>query len=75
MKKLLIVPIFLLASCTCTVHKKAVEQVEATHEIVSKEYLQYVATDPKLEAEQKKDRVALIDSLRVLILALKRSSK
>jgi len=70
---LILTLLFSLAGCNCTAEKNGVSNVIATQELVLPQYLDYVAKDSNLNADQRDDRVKLVDSLRRLMLSLKRS--
>jgi hypothetical protein len=66
MKKLIAVAVLALfaGGCSCTLEKKALNEVEATHGIVLPQYLSYVEKDAALNAAQKDDRRKLVESLK-----------
>lgn len=75
MKKLFIVGLLFLSSCTCAAEKNAVVQIEATYALIEFEYLKYIDADPKLDAAAKDDRKQLIDKYHHILDALKKSLK
>lgn len=68
-----IVLIFSAIGCSCTVEKKAVSDIEATHKIVLPQYVKYVEADGNLDNDQKDDRKKLVGSLQRLVGSLKKS--
>lgn len=62
-----------LSACSCTLEKKAVSDLRATHKIILPQYVSYVEADAKLTKEQKEDRKKLAESLERLTLSLERS--
>lgn len=62
-----------ISGCS-TVDREAIAQVEATHGKVLPKYLEYVEKDETLTAEQKDDRRKLVESLKRLVAALKKSA-
>ena len=78
MKRVCIVVALLMAlslgACKCPEIKNAVNQVENTQELIFPAYLDYVQKDPKLDEDQKDDRVKLVESARRTMEALKRAA-
>ncbi len=72
---LAVLVIFLVAGLTacCSLEKKAVNDVQATHKIILPQYLKYVEEDPKLNEGQKDDRKKLVESLERLVESMRRS--
>lgn len=62
-----------LASCKCTAEKAAVVRLEDQHEKLFVKYSAYVNADSKLDAKAKDDELKLLQSLRDVTSALKRS--
>lgn len=62
-----------VASCKCSAEKSAVDRLQAQHEKLFVKYTAYVAADPKLDFAAKNDEVLLLQSLRDITAALKRS--
>lgn len=60
-------------ACTCTVEKRAVAEVERSHEIVSKKLLEYVDKDPALKPAEKADWKAIVASDKRNLDALRRA--
>ena len=61
------------ASC-CTLERNAIKEVEATHDIILPEYIEYVTKDAAKTQDQKNDRVKLTESLRRVVEALKKQT-
>jgi hypothetical protein len=61
------------ATCQCKAEKHAVSQVEKSHGLIAKKFLEYVDKDPALNAATKDDYKKLVESDRRNIEALKRS--
>jgi len=75
-KKMLAVAVALvlsLASCKCSAEKGAVSRLEDQQEKIFVKYTTYVNADPKLDAGAKSDELKLLQSLRDIVSALKRS--
>jgi len=68
-----IVLVLSLASCKCTAEKAAVVRLEDQHEKLFAKYAVYVAQDSKLDAKAKDDEIKLLQSIRDITAALKRS--
>lgn len=62
-----------LSSCKCTAEKAAVDRLQDQQEKIFSKYTMYVAKDEKLDAKAKDDELKLLQSLRDIVLALKRS--
>lgn len=63
-----------LLSCTCSAEKAAVSRLQEQHEKLFTKYAAYVMADPKLKTQaDKDDELKLLQSLRDIVLALKRS--
>lgn len=62
-----------LASCKCAAEKQAVDRLGDQQEKVFQKYTSYVNADPKLDAKAKDDEMKLLQSIRDIVLALKRS--
>ena len=62
-----------LASCKCNAEKAAVDRLGDQQEKVFTKYETYVNADQKLDAKAKDDERKLLQSLRDIVLALKRS--
>ena len=75
MKKILVLCLFLagLSACSCPAARRAVEEVDKSHEIVSKQLLKYVEKDAALSQKDKDDWKALVDSDRRNIEKLKKA--
>jgi hypothetical protein len=76
-KKLIIIPL-LVAILGCTTNPavtQGVSQVDASQGIILPQYAAYVEADPKLSADQKKDRTELVESLKRLMASLKEAVK
>lgn len=71
MKMLMAAVLSLSVVGCCAVPQKAVQQIEATHDIVLPKYLRYVEQDAALNADQKDDQKKLVESLQRLVDALK----
>jgi hypothetical protein len=74
MKKFSLVLLLLLGGC-CAVERNAVKQVEDTHAIILPDYVQYVEADATKTPEQKDDRKKLVESLKHVVEALKKSTE
>ena len=74
-KMFVIVIVLGLVSGCCTVPAQAVKQIESTHELVLPDYIGYVAKDESLNADQKDDRIKLVESLKRLTEALKKHTE
>jgi len=76
-KKIAVVAVLLilsLSSCKCAAEKAAVSRLEEQQEKVFVKYAAYVAADPKLKTQaDKDDEIKLLQSLRDITSALKRS--
>ena len=70
---LILIVLFSLAGCNCAAEKNGVSNVIATQELILPEYVELVNNSSKYTAEQREDRVKLVDSLRRLMLSLRRS--
>ena len=68
-----LVLVVLLSSCKCTAEKAAVSRLEDQQEKIFVKYTAYVQADAKLSAPAKDDEFKLLQSLRDIVLALKRS--
>jgi hypothetical protein len=68
-----LVLIVLSASCSCAAEKGATSRLESQQEKVFTKYMAYVSQDPKLDAAAKADETKLLQSLRDIVAALKRS--
>ena len=68
-----IVLVLSLASCKCTAEKAAVDRLGEQQEKVFTRYSIYVAKDNNLDAKAKDDELKLLQSLRDIVAALKRS--
>lgn len=77
MRRLALASAVLLAlacgACTCAAEKNAVSNIERTQETVLPAYLEYVGKDAALSPAQKDDRKKLVESLRRLVAALRKS--
>ncbi len=77
MKKLvfaMLVPVLLfLSACTCAAERAAVERLEGQHEKLFTKYAFYVAQDARLDAAAKDDQLKLLQSIRDITGALKKS--
>jgi hypothetical protein len=62
-----------LASCKCSAEKAAVDRLGDQQEKVFEKYTRYVNADPKLDAKAKDDEQKFLQSIRDIVLALKRS--
>ena len=62
-----------VASCKCSAEKAAVSRLEDQQEKIFVKYTTYVNADPKLDAKSKDDEQKLLQSLRDITSALKRS--
>jgi len=62
-----------LASCKCSAEKAAVDRLGDQQEQVFAKYTKYVNADPKLDAKAKDDEQKFLQSIRDIVLALKRS--
>jgi ABC-type phosphate/phosphonate transport system substrate-binding protein len=62
-----------LASCKCSAERAAVSRLEGQQEKLFAKYSAYVNADPKLDAAAKDDERKLLQSLRDITSALKRS--
>jgi hypothetical protein len=70
---IVLVLIVLVSSCRCAAEKAAVDRLQDQQEKVFIKYTSYVQADPKLSAPAKDDELKLLQSLRDIVLALKRS--
>lgn len=79
MKKLMTVAVALLAlslgACSCTLEKKALDEVDATHGLILPQYLNYVEKDAVLSPAQKDDRKKLVESLKRVTKELRKSTE
>jgi len=69
---------FILAACLsgcCTVEKKLVGDIEATHAKILPKYLKYVEADATLDAAAKNDEKMLAESLQRVVESLKKQVK
>lgn len=76
MKKIIglcLVLAFGLSACACPSAKLAVNEVERSHEIISKQLLKYVEADTSLSKESKDDWKKLVESDKRNIYALKKA--
>lgn len=78
MKKLAVALVAALAlsgaACRCSpAARQAAVEVEDTQKIVLPEYKVYVEKDASLDADQKKRRLALVESLERLVGKLRRA--
>ena len=62
-----------LASCKCTAEKEAIDRLGSQQDKVFAKYEAYVTADPKLDVKEKDDERKLLQSIRDIVLALKRS--
>lgn len=64
----------LVSSCKCSAEKEAVARLQDQQEKIFVKYTAYVNADPKLKTlADKDDELKLLQSLRDIVLALKRS--
>lgn len=62
-----------LSACRCTVERRAVEEVERSHELISAQLLKYVEKDPVLKEKDRADWRALVESDKRNIERLKKA--
>ena len=60
-------------ACNCTVEKRAVAEVERSHEIVSKKLLEYVDKDPALKPADRDDWRKVVEADRRNLEALRKA--
>ncbi len=63
----------LVSSCKCSAEKAAVDRLQDQQEKIFVKYTAYVNADPKKTPADKDDEQKLLQSLRDIVLALKRS--
>jgi hypothetical protein len=64
-----------LAGCTCPPEvAEGIDNVDETHDLILPDFLAYVKADPKLDDDQKDDRVKAVDTLRRLMASLKKAA-
>jgi chaperone required for assembly of F1-ATPase len=62
-----------MTACTCTVAKKAVDEVDRSHGLISTQLLKYVDKDASLNSAAKEDWKKLVESDKRNIEALKKA--
>ena len=70
---IVLILVVLSASCSCAAEKGATSRLESQQEKIFTKYMIYVGQDPKLDPAAKNDELKLLQSLRDIVAALKRS--
>ena len=69
----LLLPVLFLSACSCSAERAAVQRLEGQHEKLFVKYSAYVAQDAKLDSAAKDDELKLLQSIRDITGALRKS--
>lgn len=63
------------ASCSCTLERQALEQLEKNHEHIFSRYVGYVGRDPALSDEAKASEVKIVEVTKRMVERLKKRTE